>query len=599
MSRRWRTGSSIARSRRRGIWLVLLRPRPLAERPIYKGGQILRSWQKRFVQTCVEDWKLNGKARYLIADDVGLGKTLSMAGAALVLSLLDARPVLILAPATLVWQWQEELEDKLGIPAAVWSTQKKCWLDAERRTLSQKGDAEFVAKCPWRIGIVSTGLIVNGDDNGERGALAKKSFGVIILDEAHKARAQRETRGGQTTVKSNNLLEFMRGAARNAGSVILGTATPIQLDAVELWDLLAALNQGAPQVLGTPSDGGEWMRAESIKFLTGERPWPSNETARWGLFRNPLAPAIEHAVFRDVRNDAGLLQKDVLGPRFDGLGQDVQREFLQVFNNLAEQCNPIARRVIRRTRPMLEEQGLLKRIGVIVHPRAGDGVPTAFFDNEGLVMGYAFGPAYEAAERFSELYAARCPGAGFLKTILLRRIGSSAKAGLETARGLLERIDAAVIPEDETGDEAAPIDAAPPDPQEIQLLREVERNLAAVVDGTDVDPKVQVILHYLREQNWLERNGAIVFSQYRTTAECRGAVRGVSKRAGCPVRWGCRILRSARRRPTHRVARANQGGDPTWRHPSCLRDRRRLRRIEPSASGRTSQCRFTLEPFAT
>jgi DNA-binding Lrp family transcriptional regulator len=204
------------------------------------------------------------------------------------------------------------------------------------------------------------------------------------------------------------------------------------------------------------------MRAESIKFLTGERPWPSNETARWGLFRNPLAPAIEHAVFRDVRNDAGLLQKDVLGPRFDGLGQDVQREFLQVFNNLAEQCNPIARRVIRRTRPMLEEQGLLKRIGVIVHPRAGDGVPAAFFNNEGLVMGYAFGPAYEAAEKFSELYAARCPGAGFLKTILLRRIGSSAKAGLETALRLLERIDAAVIPEDETGDEAAPTDAAPP-----------------------------------------------------------------------------------------------------------------------------------------
>src|SRR5208283_2191915 len=34
----------------------------LAERPIYKGGQILRSWQKRFVQTCVEDWRLHGKA---------------------------------------------------------------------------------------------------------------------------------------------------------------------------------------------------------------------------------------------------------------------------------------------------------------------------------------------------------------------------------------------------------------------------------------------------------------------------------------------------------------------------------------------------------
>ena len=141
----------------------------LAERPIYKGGQILRPWQKRFVQTCVDDRRLHGAARYLIADDVGLGKTLSMAAAALVLSMLDDKPVLILAPATLIWQGQEELEDKLGIPAAVWSTQKKCWVDSERRPLTQKGDAALAAKCPWRIGIMSTGLIVNGDDSGERG----------------------------------------------------------------------------------------------------------------------------------------------------------------------------------------------------------------------------------------------------------------------------------------------------------------------------------------------------------------------------------------------------------------------------------------------
>jgi hypothetical protein len=128
-----------------------------------------------------------------IADDVGLGKTLSMAAAALVLSLLDDKPILILAPSTLIWQWQEELDDKLGIPAAVWSTQKKCWLDEKRRPLTQRGDPELVAKCPWRIGIVSTGLIIHGDDAGERGALAKKSFGVVVLDEAHKARAPRET----------------------------------------------------------------------------------------------------------------------------------------------------------------------------------------------------------------------------------------------------------------------------------------------------------------------------------------------------------------------------------------------------------------------
>lgn len=490
----------------------------LAERPIYKGGQILRPWQKRFVQTCVEDWKLHGKARYLIADDVGLGKTLSMAAAALVLSVLEDKPVLILAPSTLIWQWQEELEDKLGVPAAVWSTQKKCWLDGERRPLTQKGDPAFAAKCPWRIGIMSTGLIVNGSDEGERGALLKKRFGVVILDEAHKARASRG-QNGRDAPRPNNLLGFLRAISANAINVILGTATPIQLDAVELWDLLIGISPSAPHVLGTLADGGEWSRQESIQFLTGQRPWPTNDTNRWGLFRNPLPPAMEHSVFRDVRNDAGLTSREILGPRYDDLSPMVRADFLSDFRLLAEQHNPIVRRVIRRTRPMLEDEGLLKRVGVIVHPRSGDGLGSDLLVGSGLEMNLAFKAAYEAAEGFSRLYAQRFPGAGFLKTILLRRIGSSARAGLDTTRHLLGRIDGVLLPEDEIGDEAEPADVAPPDPQEIQYLRDAERNLKAVVDGADEDPKVRAILHYLTERRWLEDNGAIIFSQYRTTAE--------------------------------------------------------------------------------
>jgi len=490
----------------------------LAERPIYRGGQILRSWQKRFVQTCVDDWRLHGKARYLIADDVGLGKTLSMAAAALVLSMLEDRPVLILAPATLIWQWQEELEDKLGIPACVWSTQKKCWMDGERRPLTQRGDPALVAKCPWRVGIVSTGLIVNGDDATERGALAKKSYGVVILDEAHKARNARG-QGGRDASKPNNLLRFLRTVAKNAGSVILGTATPIQLEAVELWDLLAALGQGAPQVLGTPFDGGEWMREDSIGYLTGARPWPVSDTGRWALFRNPLPPAAEHEVFRDIRRDAGLPTREVVGPRYDDLGSDTRSDFRVEFADLAARHNPIVRRVVRRTRPMLEEKGLLKRIGVITHPRAGDGLPAEMLSGGGLTMNFAFQAAYQAAEAFSRLYAQRCPGAGFLKTILLRRIGSSARAGLETARHLLDRLDGSVVPEDEVGDERLPDEVRPPTPHEIAFLRDVERNLNAVVLGESVDPKVRAVLHYLQEGRWLERNGAIIFSQYLTTAE--------------------------------------------------------------------------------
>jgi hypothetical protein len=137
---------------------------------------------------------------------------------------------------------------------------------AERPTkLTKEASEELIAEAKDELAVLrkkakgrrlrkSTGLVVKGHDECERGVLAKKSFGVVILDEAHKARASRGLQG-RDPPKPNNLLEFLRAVARNARNVILGTATPIKLDAVELWDLLSLLNQGAPQVLGTHMDG--------------------------------------------------------------------------------------------------------------------------------------------------------------------------------------------------------------------------------------------------------------------------------------------------------------------------------------------------------
>jgi hypothetical protein len=224
-------------------------------------------------------------------------------------------------------------------------------------------------------------------------------------------------------------------------------------------------------------------------------------------------------VFRDIRDDAALPPQQVVGPRFDELRPDMRNAFVDEFQVLSERHNPIVRRVVRRTRAMLEERGLLKTIAVLTHPKPSDGLPSSLFDGEGLTMSFAFNEAYRAAETFSRLYAARQPGAGFLKTILLRRIGSSAQAGLDTARHLLGRLAGEVVPEEEMSEAETELGETPPEGEELQLLREVERNLAAVVDGQDIDPKVKIILHYLNEHEWLDKNGAIIFSQYFTTAE--------------------------------------------------------------------------------
>ncbi len=125
-------------------------------------------------------------------------------------------------------------------------------------------------------------------------------------------------------------------------------------------------------------------------YLTHARPWPVNDTNRWGLFRNPLPPASEHSVFRDVRSDTGLSTREIVGPRYDNLSPSLRADFLADFPMLAERYNPIVRRVVRRTRPMLEERGLLKPIGVVAHPRHGDGLSPSLFDGDGLQMSLAF-----------------------------------------------------------------------------------------------------------------------------------------------------------------------------------------------------------------
>lgn len=186
-----------------------------------------------------------GKARLLLADEVGVGKTLSLAASAMMAVLLNDGPVLILCPSTLTLQWQAELADKLGVPSAVWLSTKKEWIDPKGHIIKTRGP-EDIARCPLRIAIVSTGLIVH--DSEERRHLLVRKYGTVVLDEAHKAR--RRGGLGQENTGSNNLLDFMLQIGSRTKNLLLGTATPIQTEVYELWDLLRILNAGADFVLG-------------------------------------------------------------------------------------------------------------------------------------------------------------------------------------------------------------------------------------------------------------------------------------------------------------------------------------------------------------
>lgn len=60
----------------------------MVEAPIYRAGEQLQPWQRSFVTMFLTHRELYGKARLLLADEVGVGKTLSMATSALVSVLL-------------------------------------------------------------------------------------------------------------------------------------------------------------------------------------------------------------------------------------------------------------------------------------------------------------------------------------------------------------------------------------------------------------------------------------------------------------------------------------------------------------------------------
>lgn len=493
----------------------------MAEAPLYRGGEQLQPWQRSFVTTFLEHRETYGKARLLLADEVGVGKTLSMATSALVSALLEDGPVLILAPSTLIIQWQIEMMDKLGIPTAVWSSQKKMWIGSEGQILSPPGDASSIKKCPYSIAIVSTGLIMHQREESdfikEAGMLLKNRFGTVILDEAHKARR----RGGfaDRASEPNNLLAFMLQIGRRTQHLILGTATPIQTNVRELWDLLEILNSGADFVLGDSLS--LWRNFEqAIPLVTGKKQVTSEYEA-WQWLSNPLPPASEDYIIQQIREHLEIDSHSFYSPYcFEDLDYITKNIWLSEYLNPKsfKENNPVLRHTVLRKRKQLEEDGLLEKVGVNTHPLIHNLTQyQSRFVDLGIPTNTPFQVAYEKAEEFSKLLNSRTKAGGFMKSLMLQRICSSFASGLKTAQRMLEY---SISNEDEDQIEEVKHILSEMTPEEIACLKEIEIQLSRT---EAVDSKFNTVKWFLTEfktdgKTWLE-HGCIVFSQYYDTAE--------------------------------------------------------------------------------
>lgn len=511
---------------RREVSVEVLKPEEvpaaaMAEAPIYRGGEQLQPWQRSFVAMFLEHREIYGKARLLLADEVGVGKTFSMATSALVSALLGDGPVLILAPSTLTLQWQIEMIDKLGIPTAVWSSQKKVWLGVEGQILSPRGDASSIKKCPYKIAIISTGLIMHQCKNGvfikEAGMLLKNKFGMVILDEAHKARAKGGP--GNTTSEPNNLLSFMQHIGRRTRHLILGTATPIQTAVRELWDLLGILNSGAEFVLGDALS--PWRDHEqAIPLITGKDQVTSEQEV-WRWLRNPLPPANEHYIVQQIREYLSIDAASFFcGYRFEDLDYMIQEMWLSecLLPGFFKENNPVLRHTVLRKRKQLEDDGLLEKVGVNTHPVTRNRAQyQSRFVGLGLPTNTPFQVAYEQAEKFSTLLQSRTKAGGFMKSLMLQRICSSFASGLKTAQKMLKH---SISNEDEDRIEEVEHILSEMTPAEVSCLKEIETQLSR---AEAVDSKLNTVKWFLTEfrtdgKTWLE-HGCIIFSQYYDTVE--------------------------------------------------------------------------------
>ncbi len=487
----------------------------LAESPIYRGGEQLQPWQRSFVTLFLQHRETYGKARLLLADEVGVGKTLSLAASALVSALLDDGTILILCPSTLTLQWQVELKDKLGIPSAVWHSNKKEWIDPNGHIIKTRG-AEDIVRCPFKIALVSTGLIFHNAP--EREHLLKRKYGTVILDEAHKAR--RKGGLGEKKQDSNNLLSFMLKIGKQTKNLLLGTATPIQTEVYELWDLMRILNSGAEFVLGKEYLGtwSDWERA--LPYVKGELS-PISDKESWEWLRNPLPPGSESSLFAQLRLQIGVSDNKFFSdaafssldyPTREAVGQTLEPGFYKT-------NNPIVRHTVLRRRQTLEDMKLLERVAVDVHP-SPSAAPSSYgkipFVGLGLLTNHPFNLAYKAAEDFTNELKIRNRSAGFMKSLMLQRICSSFASGLSTATRMLRR--EGTDDDDEEAVQSAKILSGLTD-KETHFLKVIVDELSRPEAR---DPKLQAVHHFLTShrvegKTWLE-HGCIVFSQYYDTA---------------------------------------------------------------------------------
>ncbi len=451
---------------------------------------------------------------WLVADEVGLGKTVS-AGMSLRRLLLsgEVSKALVLAPANVCRQWQDELFEKF----ALWVPR----LDQGKIFGAHPDDVRPAGTNPYAehpLLLASSHLARRPDQ--QKLLLSAAPYDLLVVDEAHHARRQH---GNEDRYRPSRLLELLdRVNEQNAARALwLLTATPLQTAAVELVDLLRQTGLTGPladehafvrfyRELGKPADkdiAWAWL-AEQIK-RTPEMPRTGAEDALAADIVRRLGPVPAEIVFRFGRDGVPAGQRT----------QELGAEGRQALKDWLRARGPVGQYVARHSRATLKayrQRGLigenLAERDVKPHVVDLDAEEQQLYDDlEALI------------DRLLAAHGKR-RGAGFVLTVYRRRLTSSWAA---IHRTLLKRLaneetllDQTVLEEDapdELDDDGLggikDTDAVPLTAKDLEEMRAYADRIAQVRDG-----KFEALERHLEEAR-SDGHSAIVFTQFTDTLD--------------------------------------------------------------------------------
>ena len=442
--------------------------------------------------------------RKLVADEVGLGKTLQAA------SLLKwrinqgrASRFLILTPAGSRRQWQEELHDRMNVSVPIMERQQNRVM-----LIHPDGTEEFAPHDHWaQPQAIASYQWARRDVASLLEAARNANYDFVIIDEAHHARYSNPENVKRR--QPNLYLKLLSNLAGCTRDLLLLTATPMQIAAIDLWALLNVLDQNT------------WMLPD---FELLYDPELTKHKASWHLARQ--------AYRRYQTRPDGLLdeaERIIWSDIEAWVNSRLNSQTMQDTVRYMRRNGPVANLMSRHTRSLLRE-----------YQKQGydTAVPDRRVRDDNITMSDSERALYDEIKPLvASIYGGRSEvnhsALGFINTIFHTRMGSSSQAYACSLQNILDRHfkqqesqaeqsaydweALSYITDDEVDDPPDTEDGAVPvmlDALQIHRLRQSLKKAQALAE---TDSKFDTLVDTLDDLQSKGHRLIIIFTQFRDT----------------------------------------------------------------------------------